>query len=105
MSLLGASEVRKQQMRKQEPTSAPFQHTIGGNTMKEDRYYVQRLTEQVFLIRERLSASGGPEPNDRHVRSFDNHRDAYLYASSVNEIQRKLDEQYGHWVQHAIEER
>jgi len=73
--------------------------------MREDRYYVQRLTEQVFLVRERLSPSGGPDPNDRHVRSFDNHRDAYLYASSVNEIQRKLDEQYGHWAQHAIGER
>jgi hypothetical protein len=73
--------------------------------MREDRYYVQRLTGQVFLIRERLSASGGPESNDRHVRSFDNHRDAYLYANSVNERQRKLDEQYGHWAQQAIEER
>jgi hypothetical protein len=73
--------------------------------MREDRYYVQRLTEQVFLVRERLSASGGPDPNDRHVRSFDNHRDAYLYAGSVNEIQRTLDEQYGHWVQPAIGER
>ena len=58
--------------------------------MREDRYYVQPLTEQVFLIRERLSASRGPEPNDRHVRSFDNHRDAYLYASSVNEILKNV---------------
>jgi hypothetical protein len=73
--------------------------------MREDRYYVQRLTEHVFLIRERLTASGRQEPNDRHVRSFDNHRDAYLYVSDVNERQRKLDEQYGHWAQHAIEER
>ncbi|HEY4034479.1 MAG TPA: hypothetical protein VGL94_11005 [Ktedonobacteraceae bacterium] len=73
--------------------------------IREDRYYVQRLTEQVFLIRERQSASGGAEPNDRHVRSFDNHRDAHLYASSVNETQRKLDEQYGYWVQRAFEER
>ena len=73
--------------------------------MREDRYYVQCLTEHVFLIRERLSASGGSDPNDRHVRSFDNHRDAYLYASNMNEIQRKLDECYGHWAQHAIEER
>lgn len=92
-------------MRKQEPTAVLFQHNVRDNTRKEDRYYVQRLTEHVFLIRERLTISEGPEPNDRHVRSFDNHRDAYLYASSVNEIQRKLDEQYGHWAQHAIEER
>ena len=95
----------KQPMSKQEPPKPPLQGHVGGNTMSQDRYYVQRLTEQVFLIRERLSANAGPEPNDRHVRSFDNHRDAYLYANSVNEIQRKLDEQYGHWAQHAIEER
>jgi hypothetical protein len=92
-------------MKKQEPPRPYLQGNVGGNTMREDRYYVQRLTEQVFLVRERLSVSGGPDPNDRHVRSFDNHRDAYLYASSVNEIQRTLDEQYGHWAQHAIGER
>jgi len=92
-------------MRKQELLLAPFQQNVGGHTMREDRYYVQRLTEHVFLIRERLSASAGPKPNDRHIRSFDNHRDAYLYASNMNEIQRKLDERYGHWAQHAVEER
>ncbi|HWS82986.1 MAG TPA: hypothetical protein VN207_01870 [Ktedonobacteraceae bacterium] len=92
-------------MKKQESPRPHLQGNVGGNMMREDRYYVQRLTEQVFLVRERLSPSGGPDPNDRHVRSFDNHRDAYLYASSVNEIQRKLDEQYGHWAQHAIGER
>jgi len=32
--------------------------------MMEDRYYVQRLTEQVFLIRERMSAEGGPGADD-----------------------------------------
>ena len=68
----------------------------------EDRYYVQRVTEQVFLIRERMSADGGPGPNDRLVRSFDARHDAYMYADSVNDRQRKLDEQYGHWAQHAI---
>ena len=70
--------------------------------MMEDRYYVQRLTEQVFLIRERISADGEPGPNDRLVRSFDVRHDAYMYADRVNDMQRKLDEQYGHWVQHAI---
>ena len=73
-----------------------------GITMMKDRYYVQRLTEQVFLIRERMSADGEPGPNDRLVRSFDIRHDAYMYADSVNDMQRKLDEQYGHWVQHAI---
>jgi len=75
---------------------------VGGITMMEDRYYVQRLTEQVFLIRERISADGEPGPNDRLVRSFDVRHDAYMYADRVNDMQRKLDEQYGHWVQHAI---
>ncbi len=60
--------------------------------MKEDRYYVQRLTEQVFLIRERLSANGAQGPDDRIVRSFDVRHDAHAYADSVNEKQRKLDE-------------
>ena len=70
--------------------------------MIEDRYYVQRLTEQVFLIRERLSADGGPGPDDRLVRSFNNRDDAYMYAVNINDRQRKLDEDYGHWMQHAI---
>jgi len=70
--------------------------------MIEDRYYVQRLTEQVFLIRERLSADGGPGPDDRLVRSFNNRDDAYMYAVNINDRQRKLDEDYGHWTQHAI---
>ena len=69
--------------------------------MIEDRYYVQRLTEQVFLIRERISADGEPGPDDRIVRSFDILHDAYAYAGNANNMQRKLDEQYGHWAQHA----
>ena len=70
--------------------------------MMEDRYYVQHLTEQIFLIRECMSADGGPGPDDRIVRSFDVRHDAYMYADSVNERQRKLDEHHGHWAQHAI---
>jgi hypothetical protein len=70
--------------------------------MMEDRYYVQHLTEQVFLIRERKSAEEGPGPDDRIVRSFDVRHDAYMYADSVNQKQRKLDEHYGHWVQQVI---
>jgi len=67
--------------------------------MMEDRYYVQRLSEQIFLIRERMSADGKPGPDDRIVRSFDVRNDAYLYVDSVNERQRKLDEHDGHWAQ------
>jgi len=73
--------------------------------MIENRYYVQRLTEQVFLIRERISADGEPGRDDRLVRSFDVRHDAYMYADSVNDMQRKLDEAHGHWAQHAIQER
>ncbi len=68
----------------------------------EDRYYVQRLTDQVILVRERTSPVGEPGPDDRIVRSFDVRHDAYMYAESMNEKQRKLDEQYGHWAQHAL---
>ncbi len=69
--------------------------------MTEDRYYVQSLTEQVFLVRERVSTDGKPGPNDRIVRSFDVRHDAYMYVGNLNEKQRKLDENYGHWTQHA----
>jgi hypothetical protein len=70
--------------------------------MMEGRYYVQRLTEQVFLIRERMSADEEPGPDDRIVRSFDVRHDAYMYADSMNEKQKQLDEQYGHWAQRAL---
>ena len=70
--------------------------------MMEERYYIQRLTEQVFLIRERASPSGEAGPDDRIVRSFDMRHDASMFAESMNEKQRKLDEQFGHWAQHAL---
>lgn len=70
--------------------------------MTEDRYYVQRLTEQVFLVRERTSSEGEARADDRIVRSFDVRHDANLYVESMNEQQRMLDEQYGHWAQHAL---
>jgi hypothetical protein len=68
----------------------------------EDRYYVQRLTEQIFLVRERKSADGEPGPDDRIVRSFNFRHDANVYVCSVNDEQRKLDEQHGRWTQQAI---
>ena len=68
----------------------------------EDRYYVQRLTEQIFLVRERLSADREPGPDDRIVRSFDIRHDAYMYADGMNDAQRKLDEQHSRSAQNAI---
>lgn len=50
----------------------------------KNRYYVQPLTEQVYLIRERVSANGGPGPNDPIVRSFSVRHDAYMYATKMN---------------------
>jgi hypothetical protein len=70
--------------------------------MMEDRYYVQHLSEQVFLIRERMSADQEPGPDDHIIRSFDIRFDAYTYADNANIMQRKLDARYGHWVQKAI---
>ncbi|GAC1518500.1 MAG: hypothetical protein NVS3B14_20840 [Ktedonobacteraceae bacterium] len=70
--------------------------------MMQDRYYVQGLTEQIFLVRERMSADGESGPDDRIVRSFDIRHDAHMFADSVNVKQRKLDEEYGHWIQSAI---
>jgi hypothetical protein len=60
--------------------------------MTQDRYYVQHLTEQVFLVRERMSPDGGPGPDDRIVRSFDVGQDAYLFADSMNEKQKQPHE-------------
>jgi hypothetical protein len=82
--------------------SAANKKQVGGITKIVDRYYVQRLTEQVFLIRERTSADGEPGPDDRIVRSFDIRQDAYMFVDTVNEKQKKLDEHYGHWAQPAI---
>jgi hypothetical protein len=50
-----------------------------------NRYYVQRLTEQIFLVRERLSVDGAPGADDRIIRSFQILHDASLYANSLNE--------------------
>ena len=70
--------------------------------MLEDRYYVQQLTEQIFLIRQRKSVEEEPAPDDSIVRSFNFRHDAYMFASSMNEKQRKLDEQFGRWAQAAV---
>lgn len=67
----------------------------------ENRYYVQCLTEQVFVIRERVSPDEGSGPADRIVRSFDVRHDAFMYVDNMNEQQRKLDEAAAHQIQSA----
>jgi hypothetical protein len=64
-----------------------------------DRYYVQRLTEQVFLIRERESSDGESGPDDRIVRSFVFRHDAYMYVDTMNEKQKNLDGEHDHRAQ------
>lgn len=56
-----------------------------GIMRRHHRYYVQRLTEQIFLVREALSADGVPGADDRIIRSFQLFHDASLYASRMNE--------------------
>lgn len=63
------------------------------------RYYVQRLTEQVFLIRERKTADGESGPDDRIVRSFVFRHDAYMYVDTMNEKQKNPDEDHDHQAQ------
>ena len=58
-----------------------------GMVHRNNRYYVQRLTEQIFLVREHLSENGAPGADDRIVRSFQILHDASLYASSLNHAQ------------------
>lgn len=96
-------EVNNKQMQKQEPLKVSTREPSTGSTTKEDRYYTQRLSEQIFVIRERLSTNTGPAPDDRIVRSFIIGHDASQYTDNINAKQRKLDEQYGHWIQNAAE--
>lgn len=70
--------------------------------MREERYYVQRLTEQVYVVRERLAAGEESGSDDRIVRSFNVGQDAYRYADTMNERQRELDKHHGHWAQRAV---
>ena len=50
----------------------------------KNRYYVQPLTNEIFIIRERISEQKGPGPNDRVVRSFKIRHDAYSFAKQMN---------------------
>jgi len=72
----------------------------GTNTLiaSKQRYYLQRLTEQVFLVRERLSVNGEAGPDDRIVRSFAFREDALKCAAGLNEKQNEPDEHDGHGI-------
>lgn len=74
---------------------------IGFKQMK-DPYYVQRLTEEIFLIRECMAADGEPGPDDRIVRSFSVRHDAYMHADSLNNKPKEPDEHVGRWGDHTL---
>ncbi len=65
--------------------------TSGRNTVTEERYYVQKITEQIFVIRDRVPADDEAEHKARIIKSFDMGHDAYVYVDMLNEKQRKLD--------------
>ena len=74
----------------------------------DDRYYVYRQSPRLSLVRERqLQYQAGPDKPGSHatdpiIRSFEYREDAHRYARTMNEVQRKLDQQYGRWAKHAI---
>ncbi|HEY0753078.1 MAG TPA: hypothetical protein VGD98_03885 [Ktedonobacteraceae bacterium] len=71
-------------MNTQEPSKSPPQRRVEKERTREDRYYVQSLTAQIFLVRQYLSEEGKPGPDDHIIRSFDSRHDAYSYAASLN---------------------
>jgi hypothetical protein len=67
------------------------------------RYYVQRISEQLFSVRERQAYRDKTGPNDRIVHDdFTDRESAHYYANAMNDLQRQLDERYGRWTKHAV---
>ncbi len=78
-------------MNKQKINHQPQVRNSGRSIVTEEHYYIQKVTEQVFVIRERVSEHEEPKHNTRIVKSFDTSHDAYVYLDMLNEKQRKLD--------------
>lgn len=78
-------------MHKQESSEPSSLRNVEGSKSKTDHYYVQTLTEHIFLVRKCLSEHGVPGPDDPIIRSFDIRYDASNYANSMNGIQSKPD--------------
>jgi hypothetical protein len=75
-------------------------HTLLGR-ISIDRYYVQCLSTDHFVVRERQADQLQPGPSDLIVcDEFSTWPDAACYAKSMNRIQRKLDLIYGRWTKH-----
>ena len=74
-------------MKPQKPFEFPLQENVEMKKMGEGRYYVQSLTESVFIVRKCLSGEGKSGPDDHIVRSFDIYHDASSYADNLNSEQ------------------
>jgi hypothetical protein len=69
----------------------------------ERRYYVRRVNEQQCEVREHATIDIESEQEDRIVRDdFADPGHAHYFADKMNQLQRRLDDQYGHWVQKAV---
>jgi len=78
-------------MSKPKSSQSPVASRTMGNTTREGHYYVQSLTEQIFVVRKCQSAEGKPGSDDSIVRSFTMRHDAYSYMSSLNDNPDRQD--------------
>lgn len=69
----------------------------------ERRYYVHHVNERQWQVREHATLNAEPTEEDRIVRDdFAGLGHAHYFADTMNQLQRRLDAQYGHWVQKAV---
>ncbi len=61
----------------------------------EERYYVQKITDQIYVIRDRAPGDQESEPAARIIKSFDMAHDAYVYVDMLNVKQRKIGVEKG----------
>lgn len=64
-------------------TSSLIRKVEGSNTLK-DCYYVQQISDQLFLVRERMVGSPNTLVNERTRRLSTTRFDAYEYADTMN---------------------
>jgi hypothetical protein len=72
-------------MSNQEISRSSLPGNSEGSRARKGRYYVQTLTDRIFLVRECQSTEGKPGADDILVRSFEIREDACSYANSMNE--------------------
>lgn len=69
-------------MSEQHSSRPSLPNHIKEKVVRKEHYYVQVLTESIFVVRKCLA--GKPGPDDSIVRSFNVHHDALSYANSMN---------------------